>query len=141
MSEADRAERAAVHLLQRAALRYSRASGPGGQHRDHAETRAELSLPRSALEGLPPEDVVRLCAAFGLDRRPLRLVSQAERSRERNRERVEERLRRRVAQVLAPRKARRPTAPSGAAKARRLADKARRSRVKAARRGTGVSEE
>jgi ribosome-associated protein len=126
---------AAAHLAERAAWSYSRASGPGGQRRDHAETRAELTVTPAALEGLPDDVAARLTERLGLDRRPLRLSSQAERSRERNREIVLERLERRVAAALEPEPPpRRPTRPTQAARERRLAGKARRSQVKAGRR-------
>jgi ribosome-associated protein len=126
---------AAAHLAERAAWSYSRASGPGGQRRDHAETRAELTVTPEALEGLPDDVAARLTERLGLDRRPLRLSSQAERSRERNREIVLERLERRVAAALEPEPPpRRPTRPTQAARERRLAGKARRSQVKAGRR-------
>jgi ribosome-associated protein len=124
----------ADHVLARSTVRYSRASGPGGQHRDHTETRAELIVRGDALEGLPPEVTARLTAALHLRRRPLRLASQADRSRERNRAAVEASLRERIAAALAPRRPRRATAPSAASVARRLDQKARRSRLKAARR-------
>ncbi len=123
-----------AHLLARGTWRYSRASGPGGQHRDHTETRAELHVPRAALEGLPPRTAERLGEALGLDRRPLRLSSQAERSRERNRALVEARLAARVAAALTPRRARRPTRPTAGSARRRRAEKARRAQVKVARR-------
>jgi ribosome-associated protein len=128
------AEEAAAELLARASWRFSRASGPGGQHRDHAETRAELHVPRAALDDLPPDVAARLAAVLGLDRRPLRMVAQAERSRERNRALVEGRLRARVAAALAPRRPRRPTTPTAAGERRRREAKARRSLVKAGRR-------
>ena len=132
-------EEVAAHVAERAAWRYSRSSGPGGQRRDHAETRAELTVARPALEGLPDDVASRLAEGLGLDRRPLRLSSQAERSRERNREIVLERLERRVADALAPgRPPRRPTRPTRAARERRLADKTRRSQVKAGRRPPGA---
>src|SRR5204863_9675307 len=118
-----------------------RASGPGGQRRDHAETRADLHVPRAALRGLPEQVAERLGAALGLDRRPLRLTAQAERSRERNRELVEARLRARVERALAPGPPpRRPTRPSAGAVARRRADKARRARVKVMRRAADAAE-
>ena len=88
----------------------------------------------SDLEGLPDGVAERLAARLGLDRRPLRMTSQAERSRERNREIVLARLERRVADALAPRPAAPATRPTRAARERRLADKARRAAVKAARR-------
>jgi ribosome-associated protein len=129
---------AAAHVAERAAWSFSRSSGPGGQRRDHAETRAVLTVRAEDLDGLPADAAERLAAGLGLGRRPLRLSSQAERSRERNREIVVERLERRIADALAPPPApRRPTRPTRAARERRLADKARRSQVKAARRPPG----
>ena len=128
-------EQVAALLAERGAWAYSRASGPGGQRRDHAETRAVLTLTAADLDGLPDDLAARLAGELRLDRRPLRLSSQADRSRERNREIVVERLGRRVAAALAPAPPpRRPTRPSRAARERRLADKARRSQVKAGRR-------
>lgn len=125
----------AAHLAERGAWSWSRASGPGGQRRDHAETRAELTLRRADLEGLAEPVAERLATAFALERRPLRLTSQADRSRERNRQVVIERLAARVAAALAPGPPpRRPTAPGRGARERRLADKARRAQVKAGRR-------
>jgi ribosome-associated protein len=135
------AEEVARELAARGTWRYSRASGPGGQRRDHAETRAELTLRRADVAGLPPALAARLSDRLGLERRPLRLTSQAERSRERNRALVMARLIRRVAACLeAEADPRRPTAPSPAARERRRAAKARRSRVKAERRDPGDEE-
>lgn len=128
------ADAVADHLLERAAWHYSRASGPGGQHRDHTETRAELTVAESALDGLPADVVARLMTGLHLKGRPLRLASQADRSRERNRATVEANLRARVAVALRPRKARRATKPSAGAVARRLDQKAHRAQVKAMRR-------
>jgi ribosome-associated protein len=128
-------EQVAAHVAERAAWRYSRSSGPGGQRRDHAETRAVLTVRRDDLVDLPEDLAAQLADGLGLDRRPLRLSSQADRSRERNREIVLERLERRIAEALAPAPpARRPTRPTRAARERRLADKTRRSQVKAGRR-------
>jgi ribosome-associated protein len=128
------------HLLATSVWRYSRASGPGGQHRDHTETRAELIVSGDALDDLPPRIALRLMTGLHLKRRPLRLASQADRSRERNRATVEANLRARVAVALVPRKTRRATSPSKAAVARRLDQKARRSRTKAMRRHPEASE-
>lgn len=129
------AREVAALLAGRGTWTWSRASGPGGQRRDHAETRAELTLRPDDLSGLPDALAERLVAALGLDRRPLRMTSQADRSRERNREIVMGRLERRVAEALAPPSPkRRPTRPSRASAERRLAEKARRASVKDARR-------
>lgn len=115
------AQRVVDHLLAVAQWTYSRSSGPGGQRRDHVETRAELTITGDDLAGLPAHAAERLHAAFGLDRRPLRLRCGTERSRETNRAIVETRLRARVEAALAPPSpARRPTRPSRAARERRL---------------------
>ena len=125
----------AALLAGRGAWTWSRASGPGGQRRDHAETRAVLTIRAEDLAGVPDPLAERLAARLGRDRRPLRLSSQTDRSRERNRAIVVARLERRVAEALAPpAPPRRPTRPSRASAERRLADKARRSSVKEGRR-------
>lgn len=125
----------AALLCERASWGYSRASGPGGQRRDHAQTRAELTLRSADLDALPEPLAERLRAALRLDERPLRLTSQAQRSRERNREVVVARLEDRIADALAPQAPpRRPTRPGRGARERRLADKSRRAQTKAARR-------
>ena len=127
--------RIAAHLAECAAWAYSRSSGPGGQRRDHAETRAELTVRAEDLHDLPGELAGRLCTRLGLAERPLRLASQAQRSRERNREAVIARLERRIADALAPPPPlRRPTRPSAAARRRRLDDKARHGDLKRSRR-------
>lgn len=122
------------HLLERSQVRYSRASGPGGQHRDHTESRAELVIGRDALEGLPDDVAGRLLDRLHLTKRPLRLASQNDRSRERNRATVERALLNRVEAALRPRTARKATRPSASAVARRLDQKAARSRTKSLRR-------
>lgn len=127
-------ERVTAHVLSRASLTFSRASGPGGQHRDHTENRTELVVGVDSLAGLPEPLITRLREGLRLDRRPLRLVSQRDRSRDRNRQHVERALYERIAAALAPRRARVATRPSKASVARRLDQKARRSSTKALRR-------
>jgi len=123
-----------AHLLSRSRVRFSRASGPGGQHRDHTESRAELVVTADALEGLPAGVAAVLRERLRLDRRPLRHASQDDRSRDRNRAAVERSLEQRVAAAMTPRRARTATKPSRASIARRLDQKARRSRTKELRR-------
>src|SRR6185503_5215065 len=89
------------HLLQLATWGASRSSGPGGQHRDKASTRAELVVDREALAGLPSQHAERLTERLGLDERPLRILSQTERSLTRNREIATARLEALVAAALA----------------------------------------
>lgn len=125
----------AAHLAARGDWRYSRSSGPGGQRRDHAETRAELVVGADALDGLPERLAARLDDALGLERRPLRLRAGTERSREQNRTIVLDRLRARVGAAMAPPPPRRrPTRPGRGAVERRLAGKAHRAALKAGRR-------
>jgi ribosome-associated protein len=123
------------HLLRRAQWSASRSSGPGGQHRDKASTRAELVLEADSLEGLDPDIAARLARALGLEAGQFRLVIQDQRSLTRNQEIAVERLRDRVAEALAPPPPpRRPTRPTRAARRQRLDEKTRRGSVKRQRR-------
>jgi ribosome-associated protein len=124
-----------AHLLRRAQWSASRSSGPGGQHRDKASTRAELTLDTDSLEGLDPDVAARLARALGLEAGPLRLAVQDARSLARNQESAAERLRARVAEaLLPPPPPRRPARPSRAARRERLDAKTRRGAVKRLRR-------
>jgi ribosome-associated protein len=119
------------HLLSAAQWTASRSSGPGGQHRDKASTRAELTLSGDSLIGLEPDVAARLAEALGLDQRPLRITVQDERSLSRNQEIAAERLSELVARALAPPPPpRRPTRPSRSKRQARLTDKTRRGGVK-----------
>ena len=118
-------------VLKSADWSASRSSGPGGQHRDKASTRAELGVTLESLAGLPPDIASALTEALALDQRPLRIVVQDERSLSRNREIAIDRLRELVAQALEPPPPpRRPTRPTRASRERRLASKTRRARDK-----------
>jgi ribosome-associated protein len=119
------------HLVRRAQWSASRSSGPGGQHRDKASTRAELTVGPESLEGLPDEVGERLARALGLDLAPLRIAIQDERSLARNQQIAVERLTELVADALRPPPPpRRPSRPSRAARARRVDEKTRRGRTK-----------
>jgi len=123
------------HLLQRAQWGAGRSSGPGGQHRDKASTRAELVVDGAALLGLPSAKAERLAERLGLDERPLRILSQTERSLARNRELAAARLEALVAEALAPDPPpRRASRPTRTAREKRLAAKAQRGTVKRLRR-------
>jgi ribosome-associated protein len=123
------------HLLRSAEWTASRSSGPGGQHRDKASTRAELTLTRESLDGLEADVAAKLASTLEVEEHPLRIVVQDERSLSRNRELAVERLGALVAQALAPPpRRRRATRPSRTSRERRLAEKARRGRDKALRR-------
>ncbi len=128
------------HLIRAADWTASRSSGPGGQHRDKASTRAELSLTRDSLSGLDPETASTLAAALELDARPLRIVVQDERSLSRNREIAIGRLAALIEAAMTPPAPRRPTRPSRASRERRLAEKVRHGRAKTLRRPADAGE-
>jgi ribosome-associated protein len=123
------------YLLKAALWTASRSSGPGGQHRDKASTRAELTLGSDSLVGLEPHIAARLSAALGLEERPLRITVQDERSLSRNQDIAVARLSELVERALAPPPpVRRPTRPSRASREARLASKIQRGSAKRLRR-------
>ncbi|HLZ27285.1 MAG TPA: peptide chain release factor-like protein [Chloroflexota bacterium] len=128
-------EEVVEHLLKGAVWTASRSSGPGGQHRDKASTRAELTIGPDSLAGLEPAVVDRLTLALGVGQRPLRITVQDDRSLSRNQEIAIERLAELVARALAPPPPpRRPTRPSRTKRAARVDDKTRRGTTKRLRR-------
>ncbi|HEV1996582.1 MAG TPA: peptide chain release factor-like protein [Candidatus Dormibacteraeota bacterium] len=127
----ERVDAVAEHLLQFATWTASRSSGPGGQRRDKVATRAELTIPPSALEGLDDFTFVRLARNLGLGDADLRITSQEDRMLSRNREIAVERLKELLAAALAPPPPRRrATRPSRTKVAERVAGKRQRSVVK-----------
>lgn len=112
-------------------LRTSRSSGPGGQHANVTASRVEAVFDVVASETLSDAQKARIVERAGPR---VTAVAQDARSQARNRELALERLEGRLAAALAVQRRRRPTRPSRAAKAERLADKRRRSERKAARR-------
>jgi len=115
-------------------LRFSRSSGPGGQHAQRSETRVEAVLDVEASTALTPVQKRRVVAKAGP---VLRAVSQDERSQLRNRELAVERLVEKLREALRVERRRRPTTPSPAAVERRLEAKRRRGELKRLRRGAG----
>jgi ribosome-associated protein len=112
-------------------LRFSRSSGPGGQHAQRTESRVEALLDVEASSALTPAQKRRVIAKAG---RVLRAVAQDERSQWRNRELAVERLVETLRRALAVTRPRRPTAPTQASRERRLEHKRRRSQAKRLRR-------
>jgi len=99
-------------LLADCEVTFYRASGPGGQHRNKAETAVRIvHLPTGTTA-----------------------VAAAERSQSQNRERALERLYEKLVRRFKPRKKRRPTAVSREATERRLQEKSHRARLKEKRR-------
>jgi len=112
-------------------LRFSRSSGPGGQHAQKTETRAEASFDVESSRALTEAQKRRVIAKAGP---VLRAVAQDERSQWRNRELAIERVVEALRAALRVERRRRPTRPTKAAKQRRLDDKRRRSEQKRLRR-------
>ena len=108
-------------------LRFSRSSGPGGQHAQKTETRVEAIFDVEASTALTERQKQRVVRKAGP---MLRAVAQDERSQARNRELAVERLAAQLAQALKVDRPRRATKPSAAAVQRRLEQKRRRSETK-----------
>jgi ribosome-associated protein len=112
-------------------LRFSRSSGPGGQHAQKTETRVEATFDVEASTGLTDAQKARVLRRAGP---VLRAVAQDERSQARNRELAIERIVSSLREALKVPRRRRPTKPSAAARERRLEQKRRRSETKQLRR-------
>ena len=112
-------------------LRFSRSSGPGGQHAQRTESRVEAVFDVEASSALTPAQKRRVVARAG----PLlRAVAQDERSQWRNRELAVERLVSALREALRVERRRVPTRPPAAANERRLEEKRRRGERKRLRR-------
>jgi ribosome-associated protein len=111
-------------------LRVSRSSGPGGQHANVTASRVEAVFDVDASSALRDDQKARVIARLGPR---VTAVAQDTRSQARNRELALERLRARLASALTPVRKRRPTAPSSAARRRRLERKRRRGETKRGR--------
>ena len=114
-------------------LRYSRSSGPGGQHAQKSETRVEAVFDVEGSQALSEAQKRRVVGKAGP---VLRAVAQDERSQLRNRELAVERLVEQLRRALRVERPRRATAPTRAAVERRLEDKRRRAAVKRLRGGS-----
>ena len=117
--------------------RFSASGGPGGQHVNTANTRAEVRFDIAGSPSLGPRQRARLLERLGPE---VRVVASDERSQLRNRELALERLRARLADALRVQTPRRPTKPTKGAKEKRLEEKRHRSETKR-RRGRGNLDE
>jgi ribosome-associated protein len=126
-----RVTRSVALPLAEVELRFSRSSGPGGQHANTTETRVEAIFEVEASAALTEAQKRRVLAKAGP---VLRAVAQDERSQLRNRELALERLVEQLRAALAVERRRVPTKPTQAARERRRADKQRRSETKRQRR-------
>ena len=112
------------------AWRISPSGGPGGQHANRANTRAEASLDLSAVDGIDDQVRERLVARLGP---VLRVAVDRSRSQARNRRRALDEIEERLRAALQVDPERQPTRPGRRAVERRLATKRRRSERKADR--------
>jgi ribosome-associated protein len=132
--ESIRVTRSVVLPVGEVAFRFSRSSGPGGQHAQKSETRVEALFDVESSTALTDAQKRRVVARTGP---VLRAVAQDERSQARNRELALERVVEQLRQALKVERRRVPTRPSEAARERRLEEKRRRSRTKRLRRELG----
>lgn len=119
-------------------VRATKSGGPGGQHVNTSSTRIELLWNIATSRALDDAARARLLErlASRLDGEgTLRLVASDSRSQLQNRRAAEERLVAMVKAALVPRKKRKLTKPSRAAKEKRLDEKKRHSERKRNRRG------
>jgi ribosome-associated protein len=118
-------------------FRFTRSSGPGGQHVNRSATQVELLFDVANSPSLNETQRRRVLRKLKsrIDKEGiLHLVSQETRSQLRNREEVVERFQELMRDALHVPKRRRPTRPTRAARERRLEEKHRRSETKRSRR-------
>ena len=116
--------------------RFSRSSGPGGQHVNTTETRVEVLWSPADSVVLTADQKARLMARLRgrlVDGR-VSIVASDHRSQLRNRQDAVRRLEELINESLRPVKRRRPTRPSRGSVERRLDAKRRRSQLKRDRR-------
>ena len=113
------------------AFRFSRSSGPGGQHAQKSSTRVEALFDVEGSEGLTAAERGRVLERLGP---VVRAVAQDERSQLRNRELATERILEQLRDAVRVRRRRRPTKPTAASREQRLEGKRRRGRTKRLRR-------
>ena len=115
------------------AFRFSRSSGPGGQHAQKSSTRAEALFDVEESEALSAAEKKRVLAKLGP---VVRAAAQDERSQLRNRELATDRVIEQLREATKVRRKRQATKPTKASKERRLEEKKRRGRTKQLRRST-----
>jgi ribosome-associated protein len=119
--------------------RFSRSSGPGGQHVNTSDSQVELIFDLAASAALPPvwkERALERLAGRLTDGGVLVVRASEHRSQWRNRETAAVRLSALLSEAVGPPpRARRATRPSRGVNERRLTDKKRRADVKRGRSG------
>ena len=132
--ESMRVTRSVALPVSEVELRFSRSSGPGGQHANTSKTRVEAIFDVESSSALSDAQKRRVLAKAGPT---LRAIAQDERSQLRNRELAIERLVEQLRQALKVERRRVATKPTKASRERRLETKKRRSQTKKLRRPPG----
>ena len=107
--------------------RFTGSGGPGGQHANTANTKAEVSFDAAQSASLTEWQRARIVQRLGP---VVRVTASDRRSQAQNRQLALERLRERLADALQVRRERRPTAPTTASQHRRVEAKRRRAVLK-----------
>jgi ribosome-associated protein len=95
------------------AFRFSRSSGPGGQHAQKSSTRAEALFDVAGSQGLTEAERARVLARLGP---VVRAVAQDERSQLRNRELATDRIVEQLREAARARRRRKATKPTTASR-------------------------
>jgi ribosome-associated protein len=108
--------------------RFSRSSGPGGQHVNTTDTRVQLTFDLAGSESFPDDLKKRLLTRLGGQ---VTVIGSEYRSQLRNRRAAEERLAELLEAAMKPPPAPRvPTKPSKGSQQRRIHEKKRRGEIK-----------
>ena len=118
-------------LRSEVAFRFSRSSGPGGQHAQKSSTRVEALFDVEGSTALSEAERRRVLERLGP---VVRAVAQDERSQLRNRELATERILEQLREATKVRRARHATKPTAASRERRLEEKRKQARTKRLRR-------
>lgn len=113
------------------AFRFSRSSGPGGQHAQKSSTRVQALFDVEESTGLSAAERHRVLERLGP---VVRAIAQDERSQLRNRELATDRIVEQLRTAVKVQRKRRPTKPTTASKERHLDEKKRRGQTKRLRR-------
>ena len=132
--ESIRVTRSVVIPRSEIELRFSRSSGPGGQHAQRSETRVEALFDVEASQSLSETQKRRVVRKSGP---VLRAIAQDERSQWRNRELAVERVVEALREALRVERPRRPTKPTRESQRRRVDEKKRRGKTKRLRQPPG----
>lgn len=115
--------------------KFSRSSGPGGQHVNTADSRVQLSLDLGTTIALDDDQRARVLQNLAprLSGAVLTVSAEDHRSQRRNREAARRRLAELLRDAVAPTVPRRPTRPTRGSRRRRLEAKRQRSEIKSTR--------